>query len=584
MKQKVLAIDIETTGLYPVHGSKIFCCAINDGSQIKVHTSFEKLRADLENPNILKIIHNAAFDSFWLRMLHNIEVKNIWDTELMEKVLIGDNLFENVNVTEKQKETLSSSLYYTLKRYKLPVHDKSMSYNFSQRSRTAPLTVDEIEYAKSDVRYLHHIMALQKVRLERLNLTAVAALENKCVEITVKMRAHGIGIDTKRWSAIEHHNMQQALYLEKRLPIRVNNWNSPAQVKKYFNSVGIPIQSLKEITDEFIKLYNDDILNNFVSMRAYRTYVSKYGTNFLYAKKKNGKGEDRYLVDDDSRIRADFDQIKNTGRYGCSRPPVHGLPRDAADGDKESPWQHRSAFVPRKGHVFVGGDFSGQELGAMAAASGETLWIKALVRGEDPLSLMASVMFPDWSKGTEKGCTFPKRCECKLHKIQRQVSKEVTYGIQYGAYPKSISIKINRTVKETKRLFEKNKRAAPKLYRWSQRNAANTIKTRISYSSDVYKRRRTIRDPEEWMVRNVGYNNPTQSCAANMTKLAMISLDPKYPLVLTWHDDLILEVPNSQAKVAAKHLKIVMEKAADYCTGVKGLIKVEPRITKSLAK
>ena len=166
----------------------------------------------------------------------------------------------------------------------------------------------------------------------------------------------------------------------------------------------------------------------------------------------------------------------------------------------------------------------------------------------------------------------------------RQSVKEITYGIAYGAYAKSISSKINRTVAETNKLIYKFSKAAPKLNRWLNGNAKQSILTRMSYSADIYKRRRTIRDPQEWQVRNVGLNNPVQSCGANMIKLAMISLDRKWNQVFPWHDDLILEVKKADAKKAAKELKIVMEKSADYCTGMPGLIKVDPRITKTLQK
>jgi|SRR6478609_966112 len=586
MKQRRIAIDIETSGLYPIPGSKIFCCAVNDGHNIKVHTSFEELRKVLEDESIQKVIHNAAFDSFWLYMKHGIEVRNIWDTDLMERVLIGDNLLNADNATEKQKMELSASLYYTLKRYKLPAHDKAMSYNFSQRPINAPLTKQEIDYVKSDVKHLLQVQALQEIRLQRLNLTRVGTLENKVVEVVVRMRSAGIGIDVKRWLQIEEENLRKSISIQKRLPARVHNWNSPPQAKAYFQSIGIPVLSLEDITDDFRRKYNNEILNKFVEMREYSTYASKYGRKFLYATKKKGKGEDRYLVDKDNRIRANFSQILNTGRFACSNPPLHGLPRENERryGYTFTGAKHRGAFVPRKGCTFVGGDFSGQEIGIMAAASGEQLWIKALQRGEDPLSLMASIFFPDWSKGTEKKCTFPKKCKCAQHKEQRQIAKEITYGIAYGAFPKGISVKINRTVKETKRLMLKFQRTAPRLYRWLQKNAKETIRTRVSYSADIYRRRRTVRDPQEWMVRNVGYNNPIQSSAANMIKLAMISLNKKWQQILPWHDDLILEVKIGQAKQAAKELKIVMEKAADYCTGIKGLIKVEPRITKSLEK
>jgi DNA polymerase I-like protein with 3'-5' exonuclease and polymerase domains len=115
-------------------------------------------------------------------------------------------------------------------------------------------------------------------------------------------------------------------------------------------------------------------------------------------------------------------------------------------------------------------------------------------------------------------------------------------------------------------------------------NAKEAITTRFSYSADPFRRRRVLRDPEDWMLRNIGKNNPVQACGANMLKLAMVSLSKDAPLVLTVHDEIILEVEKKRAKKAAHELKIIMEKAADYCTGVPGLIEVQPRIANNLMK
>lgn len=572
---KFVAIDIETTGLYPTLGrSKIFCCAVNDGNTIKVVERIDTLRALLEDNTITKIIHNAAFDCFWLAMLHGITVRNIWDTQVIEQVILGDNLYDENNyakVTEQQREELSPNLYYTLKRYGLAELDKSKGDSFrSGKAVQSKLTADEIEYVKDDVRYLLHLQAMQQRRLEKLDLTRVAFLENNCVEVTVWMRRAGLRLNTTKWKSVAAAHRAKATTLLKLLPSTVSNWNSPAQAKKYFNSIGIPIISLTDITEDFQAQYNNEVLNRFVEMRLNSTYASKYSESWLV--RKDGSS----AIDSDGRLRADFFQVLNTGRYSVSNPPIHGLPRDGGQ---------RSAFEPAPGCAFVRGDFGGQELGTAAAASKEELWIKALLRGDDPLSLMASMLFTDWAKGAERGCTFPKKCKCKQHRKQRQDSKEITYGIMYGAWPKSISIKIKRTKKETTKLFEKHKRAAPALNRWLERNARETVKTRISYSADVYRRRRTVRDPQEWMVRNVGYNNPVQSCAANMLKLAMITLYREgYNIVFPWHDEIILEVPKTQAKKAAAALKAIMEKAADYCTSIPGIIKVEPVISTTLAK
>jgi len=187
-----IAIDIETTGLYPIPGSKIFCCAVNTGKAITVETNIEKLRPILEDKSVCKIIHNAHFDSFWFRMLYNIRVTNIWDTRLMEQVLLGENLPRSSN-NEDMKKQSSSSLLYTLDRYGLAkLENKHLGASFATRSKTASLTAQEIEYAKNDVKYLLHLQAMQERRLVKLDLMRIANLENRLVEVVVDMRARGI--------------------------------------------------------------------------------------------------------------------------------------------------------------------------------------------------------------------------------------------------------------------------------------------------------------------------------------------------------------------------------------------------------
>jgi DNA polymerase I-like protein with 3'-5' exonuclease and polymerase domains len=489
---------------------------------------------------------------------------------LMEQVLIGDNpppKCDDPNILKK----LSVGLYWTLLRYALPAKDKDMGKHFATRPMNLPLTKSEKDYALEDVEHLLTIQKLQEYRLTKLDLMRVAFLENNVVQDTIGMRVRGIRVNQSILKAIESDNRKQYNEIIKRLPPSVQNWNSPAQVKKYFTSIGIPLSSFEVLNDDFIEKYNNEDLTKFYKARQLSTAISKYGSKFLIDK-DTGKS----FVSLDGRVRADFRQILNTGRFAVFKPPLHGLPREG---------NQRAAFIPAKGKVFVIGDFSGQENGVAAAASKEEFWIKTILRGDDLLSLIASIMFTDWSKGMEKGCTFPNKCNCKQHKKQRQDVKEINYGMIYGATPKSVSLKIKRTQPETFKLFVKHKKTSPNLNRWLQRNAKESIQTRISYSADTYRRRRTIRDPEEWMVRNVGFNNPVQSCAANMIKLAMISLQRFRPcIVFVWHDELILEVDKRDGKAACKELKMVMEKAADYCTGVKGLIKVEPRIATNLLK
>lgn len=569
MAGKFVAIDIETTGLYPGPGAKIFCIAINDGTNITVIEKPVQIKAILEDKKITKVIHNAGFDCFWLRRVAGIKVSNIWDTRLMEQILLGENLPRS-NGDEELKRALSSSLLYTLERYGLAkLENKSLGAAFATRDINKPLTAEEREYVKNDVKYLLQLQAMQEYRLVKLDLMRVANLENSLVEVVVEMRNRGIGFDPIIWRQIARENEGKYNSILKRMPPEVSNWGSPAQAKKYFTSRGIPIETLTGI-EEFADKYNDAVLNQFIELRSIYKSATAYGTAWL---EDDVKGK---TVDPDGRVRADFEQILNTGRFSCSRPNLQQLPRDG---------NHRSAFVPAPGKVFVIGDFSSQELGIMAAASEEEIWIKAMLRREDIHSLTASLLYPkEWVEGKEKGCEFPKKCKCKEHNRVRMNAKVMNFAIAYGAGPQKIAKNLKLSERDASRLLFRYKRVVPKLTRWLEKNSRDTARTRFSYSADPFRRRRVLRDPEEWMLRNIGKNNPVQACGANMIKLAMVSLSENTPIVLTIHDELVIEVDKKQAKKAALELKMIMEKAAGYCTGIPGLIEVEPRIANNLSK
>src|SRR5690606_15471729 len=122
----------------------------------------------------------------------------------------------------------------------------------------------------------------------------------------------------------------------------------------------------------------------------------------------------------DGRIRPSYNQIVDTGRYSCSKPNLQNQPAFGL---------HRFAYIAKAGYLLVGGDFSGQELGVIAAGSQEKLWMDALRNNHDLHSVMANKMYPDWlKKGVmAKGCKFPFKCDCPEHLKRRRPAKDLNF-------------------------------------------------------------------------------------------------------------------------------------------------------------
>lgn len=107
----VLGLDIETDGL-DRFSAQITAVGLSDGEDTWVLTEdYERLIPLLEDPSVLKVIHNADFDltvlCFRMKVDHHIEVKpqNIYDTLLVERVLNN-----GLSISNKLEDVLARRL------------------------------------------------------------------------------------------------------------------------------------------------------------------------------------------------------------------------------------------------------------------------------------------------------------------------------------------------------------------------------------------------------------------------------------------------------------------------------------------
>jgi DNA polymerase I-like protein with 3'-5' exonuclease and polymerase domains len=617
---KYVPVDIETINTRP-DGGVVWIIAVGRTKKIElIHDCngirevpqwFIDLMADEET---CKILHNAAFDGSYLgvnllapktydkkRKLNTIDwmnylgipLKNVWDTMLSEQVILGIRL----DYKEKREEVLKAlgtGLQYVLPRYKLRKKvDKSTRERYIDRPLGKKFDAVELQYPKDDVSDLPALARMQQQILVRDNLMEVALLENKTVEKVIQMKVKGIGFDTNIWEQVALDNLKEYHTRLSRLPHQVQNWNSPKQVLKFFNSIGLNMTStaVEDVVETYLATENP-ILGQYAWAKQLHKATTSYGLSWL--------NEDDY-VDSDGRIRCDVNQIINTGRFSMSNPNLQQLPGEGAKSlqyqvmiskikkqlgisTNYTP-QHRKAFIPRKGCSFVIGDFSGQEMGIMAANANEKIWIDALLRGDDIHAVTASLLYQhEWEHAKSKGCKFPKKCDCPGHKQLRLPTKVLNFMLAYGGGPTKFAADTGIDIPNAMIIVRRYKGIVQNTTDWLNKNGRDALATGEAFSADPYRRRRVLTGEENWQVENQGKNTPVQSAGANMLKLAMISIPDEFPIVLVIHDEIILEVENKHAKKAAKMLKTVMEESADYITGIKGLIRVTPRITQNIMK
>jgi ribonuclease D len=155
-----IGCDTETSSLSARKG-KLLSVQFSDGEfsvlvPISENVALGKLSNILENPQAIKIFHNAKFDLEFLRE-NGYLVANVFDTMVAEKTL---------TYGAGQSVSLAETLY----RYFAVDLDKSHRTTFTSRTWNGIWTPELVEYALRDVVYLPELKREQEAWLERLNL------------------------------------------------------------------------------------------------------------------------------------------------------------------------------------------------------------------------------------------------------------------------------------------------------------------------------------------------------------------------------------------------------------------------------
>lgn len=259
-------------------------------------------------------------------------------------------------------------------------------------------------------------------------------------------------------------------------------------------------------------------------------------------------------------------------------------------------------FVPAEGNDFIISDYAGIELVILAMMSGDKKLIHELLQG-DIHAYVANSLEGDKIVRAHKELVTPlnKKIRGGPWETIRNEFKRVSYGIAYGStgynmyrtlYMPLASAGIHITQKDADRWVEDWKNVLfPETGRLLSKNSEYAV-TR-GYTESVLGRRRywplaEVRQ-DQWRTfaaMREGMNHPIQSSSADMTKLAMILLEPKLDkryarIVAAVHDELLIESRKSYTPIAVELTKQSMERAGYllFPMAEQGLIQAEPKVS-----
>ena len=329
------------------------------------------------------------------------------------------------------------------------------------------------------------------------------------------------------------------------------NPNSPKQLgEMLFDTMGLPHGKKTQrgwSTDaETLEALRDyPLVEDILQYRAYQKLNSTYVEGLLK------------VMGEDDRVHTRFNQTEaRTGRLSSDNPNLQNIPIRTELGS-----QLRAYFVARPGWVLVDADYSQIELRILAHVTGDEHMQRAFLSGEDIHRSTAARIYnlpPD-----------------QVSPRIRSSAKAINFGIMYGKGAYSLSKDIGVSVKEADAFLKSYLAAFPKVSGYMDKTIADA--RACGYVSTLFGRRRAlpeltstnhnIRASGERMARNT----PIQGTAADVIKLAMVRVwrrlrDEKMEsrLILTVHDELIVEAPEAEAEKAAAILREEMEGCVQY--------------------
>jgi DNA polymerase-1 len=623
-----IGFDTETTGFDPYVDRILSYQFGNNDIQYVVDASqypIELLEDELNNPELILLIHNAKFD---LKFLYHIGIypHAVWDTYLGEGVLHkGDN-----TVRKSLEATVNRYLNYFLNK---TIRGRIFREKFSERV---------IKYCAEDVKFLPDVKSTQVARLNMHNLMDSMSLENLFVKVLTYIEYSGIYLDPDLWKSKvvqDNLNFLDSLttldnwiienkfirYMDTQLDLfdiknrTLIDWSSPKQVAELFNYLGIDTKVTDEKTGKLKDSVEAGVLEKqkdkstlipiYLRYKQCEKILSTYGETVI--------GKIHPLT---GRIHTQFTQIIRTGRMSSGGKlgdketiNLQNIPKlpDFLSREKGKIYE-RQCFTHQSGNILVNADYSGQEQVIFANWTLDPDLLKFYQDGlGDMHSFIASKIFP-YLKDV------PLKTIKNEYQKERQIAKSAGFAINYGGDGSTISDNLNISREEGDEIYNAYFRAFPGVSNYFKQATNQALRdgyilfNNISKSKcfinffDQYKSLESkVNRPGFWEkyreektkdsplfikelrplvkryfklqgnISRMALNFPIQGSAAEITKLACIYIFEyitnnnlmgivQFSNVI--HDEILLECPQSMANVMAGVVGDCMTRAGRvYC-------------------
>lgn len=549
-KEHPFGLDTETTSI-DSHSAKLvgICIGLADGRGWYLpiaHRGAENLSLesvqDLLGPILIdeqvgKIGHNIKYDARILDR-HGLPVKG-WISDTM---VLAHFLHSRL---ESYKLDNLAQLY--LGRTMIPISDLIGSSPGKQETMETVDVQAACEYGAEDA---EATAALHKVLYPELVSEGVEDWFRK-VEIPLNlclqgMETRGIYIDP---SILREQSREVQKILDRveseifEIAGRTFNPNSPAQLAQIlFDERGVPAgksRSTRQEVLEDLARAGEPLAEKIIEYRG----AAKLKGTYLDALPK-------LISPIDKRLHTSYrTTIANTGRISSSDPNLQNIPIRTDIGRRV-----REAFIAREGCVFVSADYSQIELRVLAHFSQDPGFMRAFQEGQDIHTFTASQIFevnPD-----------------QVDKDMRRKAKEINFGLNYGMSSFGLASRLGISRGDAKVFMDRYFMRYPRIKEYFDQTLElaereGSVRTLVGRKIEIPRpRSRTGAEAR------AAINAPIQGSAADILKKAMVDLEAELKaqnlqaaMVLTVHDELILETPEEEVGEVVERLPKIMREA-----------------------
>ena len=560
MQAPLVSIDTETTGLDVMNEQLVgisFSIEVHHAAylplahhypgapdQLNREHALQKLKHWLESPQHKKLGQNLKYDQH-IFANHGIALAGVAEDTLLQSYVLESHKPHDMGNLALRHLGLSTISYADV------VGKGAKQIGFDQVDLD---TATRYSAEDADITLQLH-QNLSPQLLGRLD-SVYRDIEMPARQALYVMERNGVLLDTQLLN-IQSRELGEKLLLLEAQAFEVAgqpfNLSSPKQLQEIlFDKLGIPS---KKKTPTGARSTDEDVLQELALDYPLPKLLLEY-RGMAKLKSTYTDKLPKMVNRNTGRVHTSYSQaVAVTGRLASNDPNLQNIPIRSAEGRRI-----REAFIAPAGSSIVSADYSQIELRIMAHLSGDEGLLKAFANGEDIHRATAAEVF-----GANLDAVTSE---------QRRYAKVINFGLIYGMSAYGLASQLNIENSAAKQYIDLYFARYPGVKNYMDRTREQAKSQ--GYVETWFGRRLWL--PEingangmrRQAAERAAINAPMQGTAADLIKLAMVKVQNwleqeklKSILIMQVHDELVLEVPQTELTLVKEKVRELMCNVAE---------------------